>query len=146
MWIRIVCWLDSQLRARFCKNDRATVSVVRTIGQLIPVYSHSWKKKKHEGFSTLSGNCLFLGPMNLFRDASHCWLLPCVSATGEYCIHQFQKLQQLCDFLSPLHTEQLRVLTTKVRAGFRWDCACFLRKAHFTLLVWITGPRRIIRF
>jgi hypothetical protein len=35
--------------------------------------------------------------------------LPCVSATVERCFHQLQKLQRLCGFPFPLHTEQLHV-------------------------------------
>jgi hypothetical protein len=42
------------------------------------------------------------------------------------------------DSLSSLVTESLSVL--------RWDGACLLRKAHFTVLVWLNGPRRSIGF
>jgi hypothetical protein len=38
------------------------------------------------------------------------------------------------------------VSTTKAQAGFRRDCACLLRKARFTVPVWLIGPRCSVRF
>jgi hypothetical protein len=38
------------------------------------------------------------------------------------------------------------IFTTKARACFRRDCARLLRKACFTIPVWLIGPRRSVGF
>jgi len=37
-------------------------------------------------------------------------------------------------------------LTTELLSVLRRECACLLRKTHFTVLVWLISPRRSVRF
>jgi len=66
----------------------------------------------------------------------------------------FAVYDSLLDLVSLFHnygTRQIgistfHVSTTKAWAGFRQDCACLLRKAHFTVPVWLIGPRHSVGF
>jgi hypothetical protein len=162
-----MCGLDSWSKTGFWKIDKTAVRAVRRVQYSLFKSCISLEKKKNmKTASSISGNHSFLGPVNFYHDSSHYLIATfgfhhsptLLSSTPKiavslwfpfFSVHRTTARLNFRFLASLFHnygTWQIwistsHILTTKLWTGFRWDCTHRLRKARFTLLVWLIGPR-----
>jgi hypothetical protein len=170
--LKFRCGLDSQLRAGFWKSYRAAVHAIRTIKYHLfqPCVPLGKNVKLQHQFQEIILSWVqsisFVVPHSLITALCFHRSRTLLSSTQKTAVvsqfpfssaHRttthlnFVVYNMLLDFWCPssitmVHDKLDHVLTTMAWTGFIQDCACLLRKACFTVPVWLIGSRCTIGF